>query len=60
MNAIALSDGKALDLIRKTVARDCDPPEFDQFIHICRAVRLDPLRRQIYAFVFSKDDASKR
>jgi len=56
----AVYDGKQLDLIRRTVAKDCNPPEFDQFIHICRAVRLDPLRRQIYAFVFHKDDAKKR
>jgi phage recombination protein Bet len=60
MNAIAIAEGKSLDLIRRTVAKDCNPPEFDQFIHICKTVRLDPLRRQIYAFVFSKDDAAKR
>lgn len=60
MNDIAIAEGKSLDLIRRTVAKDCNPAEFDQFIHICKAVRLDPLRRQIYAFVFSKDDASKR
>lgn len=49
-------DAKQLDLIRRTVAKDTDAAEFDQFVHICRAVRLDPLRRQIYAFVFSKNN----
>lgn len=49
-----------LSLIRRTVAADCSPPEFDQFLHICKAVRLDPLRRQIYAFVFNKADPEKR
>jgi phage recombination protein Bet len=60
MNALVIAEGKQLDLIRRTVAKDCNPAEFDQFIHICKAVRLDPLRRQIYAFVFSKDDPTKR
>lgn len=60
MNAIAIAEGKQLDLIRRTVAKDCDPAEFDQFIHICKAVRLDPLRRQIYAFVFSKNNPQFR
>lgn len=54
MNALVMAEGKQLDLIRRTVAKDCDTAEFDQFVHICRAVRLDPLRRQIYAFVFNK------
>jgi phage recombination protein Bet len=47
-------------LIRKTVARDTNETEFDQFVHICKAVGLDPLRRQIYCFVFGKGDADKR
>lgn len=55
MTALTLYEGKQLDLIRRTVAKDCDPAEFDQFVHICKAVKLDPLRRQIYAFVFNKD-----
>lgn len=60
MTALVTYEGKQLDLIRRTVAKDCDAAEFDQFIHICKAVRLDPLRRQIYAFVFSKDDPYRR
>lgn len=61
MSALStLTDEKQLALIRRTVAKDCDPAEFDQFIHMCRAVRLDPLRRQIYAFVFHKGDPRKR
>src|SRR5262245_29617434 len=51
---------KQLALIRRTVANDCDEAEFGQFIHICKAVYLDPLRRQIYAFVFNKSDPKKR
>ena len=60
MGAIATVEGKQLALIRNTVAKDCNAAEFDQFMHICRAVRLDPLRRQIYAFVFDKNKPDKR
>ena len=49
-----------LALIRKTVAADTNQDEFDLFVHTARHLRLDPLRRQIYAFVFSKGDADKR
>ena len=28
----AVQDGKQLDLIRRTVAKDCNPAEFDQFM----------------------------
>ena len=55
MTAIVAWDDRQLSLIRNTVAKDCNPDEFRQFVHICKAVRLDPLRRQIYAFVFNKD-----
>lgn len=60
MGALTLAESRNLDLIRRTVAQDCNAAEFDQFIHICHAVRLDPLRKQIYAFVFGKDDPGKR
>ena len=51
---------KQLDLINRTVAKDCTPAEFDTFIEICRANNLNPLNREAYALVFSKDDPSKR
>ena len=62
MNALTILplEGKQLELIRRTVAADCNAAEFDQFIHICKAVRLDPLRRQIYAFVFGKNNPQYR
>jgi phage recombination protein Bet len=60
MSLPALYDGRQLDLIRRTVAKDATPAEFEQFIHICRAVRLDPLRRHIFCFIFNKDDDKKR
>ncbi len=67
--AVALWTPKQAELIKKTVAKDCDRNsagdnlhlgEFDWFMSICKSLRLDPLRRQIYAFVFSKDDPSRR
>jgi len=50
----------SLALIKRTVAADCNTDEFNIFIHMARALNLDPLRRQIYAFVFSKDNPDKR
>lgn len=47
-------------LIRRTVAAGCNDQEFDLFCHAARHLGLDPLRRQIYAFVHSKNDAEKR
>lgn len=60
MNALTKWGDKQLALIRKTVAKDCTPTEFDWFIEICRGYGLDPLRRQIYAFVFHADKPDKR
>lgn len=49
-----------LQLMRRTVAKDCDNTEFDLFLHICKHRGLDPLRRQIYAWVFHKNNPAKR
>lgn len=59
-NLIAASDSKRLALIRRTVAKDCNDDEFNMFISMSRSLNLDPLRKQIYAFVFSKDKPDKR
>lgn len=60
MTLPALFEPKQLDLIKRTVAKDCSPAEFDMFLHICRHVGLDPLKRDIFAFVFHASDAKKR
>jgi phage recombination protein Bet len=49
-----------LALIRRTVASDTTDDEFALFIHWARSLRLDPLRRQVHAFVFHKQDPKKR
>lgn len=51
---------RELALIRRTVAKDCNDDEFNLFIGYAKALRLDPRRRQIYAFIYSKSDAKKR
>ena len=51
---------KQIELIRRTYAADCDPTEFDLFCEVARRSGLDPLRKQIYAVVYNKDDKEKR
>lgn len=60
MSSVVAIDAKRMDLIKRTVAKDCNAAEFDWFMHICRHTKLDPLRRQIYAFVFHANDNKKR
>jgi hypothetical protein len=48
----ALYDPRDLALIRRAVASDTTDDEFALFIHWARSLRLDPLRRQVHAFVF--------
>lgn len=57
--AVAYSD-RDLALIKRTVAADTNSDEFDLFIWTAKHMGLDPLRRQVYAMVFSKDDPKKR
>lgn len=44
----------------KRMNPDCNEDEFNQFMHVSASLGLDPLRRQIYAFVFNKDKPDKR
>lgn len=62
MNAVVHLDNtpKQLDLMRRTVAADCNPEEFDLFCEVSRRVGLDPFRKQIHAVVYNKDDPKKR
>lgn len=59
MGELTAYDGRKLDLMRKTVAAELTPNEFDHFIHLASRYGLDPLRKQIYAIVYKrkrKDD----
>jgi phage recombination protein Bet len=60
LNPGAEFSDRQLDLIRRTVANDCNGPEFDLFCEVARRAGLDPFRRQISAIVFSKGDETKR
>jgi phage recombination protein Bet len=53
-------DPKQLALIRRTVAADTTPDEFDMFIQIAQRSGLDPFRRQLYCVVYNKDNKDKR
>lgn len=49
-----------LDLIKRTVAKDCNKEEFDLFIEICKQNGLDPFRKQIHGMVMNKNKPDKR
>lgn len=53
-------DPAQLGLIRRTVAADTTPDEFNMFIEIAKRAGLDPFRRQLYCVVYNKDDDKKR
>jgi phage recombination protein Bet len=64
MNNIAVIStaftGRQLELIRHTVAKDCQPDEFNLFIAVAQRAGLDPFRKQISALVFNKNKPDKR
>lgn len=53
-------DPAQLALIRRTVAADTTPDEFNMFVEIAKRAGLDPFRRQLYCLVYSKDNPDKR
>lgn len=57
---LILANDRDVKLARSTVAKDLDDTEFNLFLHMARRWRLDPLRRQLYAVVYSKHDPKKR
>jgi phage recombination protein Bet len=51
---------RQIELVRRTVARDCSREEFDLFIEAARQCRLDPFRRQIMPLIFNKRQPERR
>jgi phage recombination protein Bet len=53
---------RQLQLIRHTVAKDCNDDEFNLYLEAARSYGLDPFRKQIIPLVFGKNarDQSKR
>lgn len=64
MTAITNFDmtAKQVALVQQTVAKDCNPDEFNLFMEAARSYGLDPFRKQILPLVFNKNarDQSKR
>lgn len=61
-NVVALTEAfrpAQIQLIQR-MNPDCNSVEFDQFMHVAAQLGLDPLRKQIYAFVFNKDKPDRR
>ena len=59
MNDITLSP-RQLDLVKRTVAADCNAEEFSLFSEVVRRLNLDPFRRQVMALIFNKKNPEKR
>lgn len=53
-------DQNMVALVKKTAFKDCNDTEFDEAVAVARELKLSPLRKQIYAFVFNKDDPKRR
>ncbi|MCP4987737.1 MAG: phage recombination protein Bet [Colwellia sp.] len=49
-----------LEVVKRTVAKDCNNQEFDLFIEVAKQTGLDPFRKQILPIIFSKNNLSKR
>lgn len=59
MNAVVKFDPKQVALIKQTVAKDANDEEFNLFVEMCKARGLNPLTRQVYCFIFNKDNPKK-
>lgn len=60
MNELITLSSRQLALVRTTIAKDCNPEEFNLFCEVAKGKGLDPFLGQIIPMVFSKRDASKR
>jgi len=60
MNALITHTARQVALIKTTVAKDCNPEEFNLFVEVAKGKGLDPFLGQIIPMVFSKNDAAKR
>lgn len=60
VGVLSVFDKAQLALIKRTVAADCNDSEFDLFITVAAKLKLNPLKKQIYAFVFNKDKPARR
>ncbi len=59
MSALELSNSQ-LEVVKRTIAKDCNGEEFDLFVEVAKKTGLDPFRKQIIPVIFSKNNAAKR
>lgn len=59
-SASAAFTSAQLTIIKRSVAPDTNDDEFNLFVETCKLYGLNPMKRQIGARVYSKDDAKKR
>jgi phage recombination protein Bet len=59
MNAITTME-REMDVLKRTLAKDCNATEFDLYMLAAKKYGLDPFRRQIIPMVFNKHKADKR
>ncbi|MEJ8476436.1 phage recombination protein Bet [Roseibium algae] len=60
MSALPELRPNQIELVRSTIAKDCDNGEFNLFMEAAKSYGLDPFRKQILPLVFSKTDPKKR
>jgi phage recombination protein Bet len=60
MNAVVQFEAKQIALIKQTVAKDANDDEFNLFIEMCKARGLNPLTRQVYCFIFNKENKNRQ
>lgn len=53
-------DSKLIALVKRTAFKTCNDTEFDEAVAVSRELNLNPLRKQIYAFVFNAEDDARR
>jgi len=60
MNALTQYSPAQIALIKRTIANDLTPDEFEMFVELCKRNALDPFRGQASPIVFSAKSREKR
>ena len=59
-SSLSAENRAMLQMIRRGPFKDCNDQEFDEAITVARSLGLDPIRREIYAFVFNAKSQTRR
>lgn len=60
LSSLSAENRAMLQMIRRGPFKDCNDQEFDEAITVARSLGLDPIRREIYAFVFNAKSQTRR